>query len=307
VTNDGGPNYLYHNKHDGTFDEIGLFSGAALSLEGQERGSMGADFGDIDHDGRLDILVTNFYGEGDALYWNQGERGFTDIAWPAGIARPSVPLVGWGAGLVDMDNDGWLDIFVANGHIFPQFDTVKGSSPYRQPILLFRNNRNRTFEDISALSELDKLTPQSRRGAAFGDVNNDGKVDVLLLNVGQPPTLLINRTQNQNHAVLFHLVGTKSNKAAIGARVTVTAGNVAQFSEVRGGSSYCSQNDLRLHFGLGTETRMTADVSWPSGKKETYRDLAADFIYTIVEDKGVTAKTAFTGQTLGNRADPAVR
>lgn len=202
---------------------------------------------------------------------------------------------------------GWLDIFVANGHIFPQFDNVKGSSPYRQPVLLFRNNRNRTFEDVSALSGLDNLPPESRRGAAFGDVNNDGKVDVLLLNVGQPPTLLINRTQNQNHAVLFHLVGTKSNKAAIGARVTVTAGNVAQFSEVRGGGSYCSQNDLRLHFGLGMETSMTAEVSWPSGKKETYKDLASDFIYTIVEDKGVTAKMAFNGTVSLSKTAVAVK
>jgi hypothetical protein len=307
VTNDGGPNYLYRNKHDGTFEDVGLFSGAALSLEGQERGSMGVDFGDFDHDGRLDILVTNFSGEGTALYWNQGDRGFTDISWPAGVARPAVPYVGWGTAFFDGDNDGWLDILVANGHVFPQMDNVKGSAPYRQPVLLFRNNRNRTFEDVTTLSGLDKLPPASRRGVAFGDVNNDGKVDVLLLNVGQPPTLLINRTQNQNHAVLFHLVGTKSNKAAIGARVTVTAGSVVQFSEVRGGSSYCSQNDLRLHFGLGAETTMTAEVSWPSGMKEVYKELAADFIYTILEGKGVTEKTAFTGPSTVTKSDPPAK
>jgi len=305
VTNDGGPNYLYRNRHDGTFEEVGLFSGSALSLEGQERGSMGVDFGDFDHDGRLDILVTNFAGEGNALYWNQGDRGFTDLSWPAGVARTTVPFVGWGAGFVDVENSGWLDILVANGHVFPQMDNVKGSAPYRQPVLLFRNNRNRTFEDVSALAGLDKLTPESRRGVAFGDVNNDGKIDVLLLNVGKPPTLLINRTQNQNHAVLFRLVGTKSNKAAIGARVTVTAGNVAQFGEVRGGSSYCSQNDLRLHFGLGTETKMTVEVSWPSGKKETYKDVAADSIYTIVEDKGISEKTSFAGASAGTKGDAA--
>jgi hypothetical protein len=292
VTNDGGPNYLYHNKHDGTFEDVGLYSGAALSLEGQERGSMGVDFGDIDHDGRLDIFVTNFAGEANALYWNQGERGFTDISWPSGIARPSVSYVGWGTAFFDMDNDGWLDIFVANGHVFPQMDNVKGSAPYRQPVLLFRNNRNRTFDDVTALSGLDKLPAASRRGAAFGDVNNDGKVDILLLNVGEPPTLLINRTQTDNHAALFKLVGTKSNRAAIGARVTVTAGGVRQFSEVRSGSSYCSQNDLRLHFGLGKEAAISSvEVAWPSGKKDVVKDLAADFIYTIVEDKGLTEKT----------------
>jgi len=305
VTNDGGPNYLYRNKHDGTFEDVGPFSGAALSLEGQERGSMGVDFGDSDHDGRLDILVTNFAAEGSALYWNQGDRGFPDLSWPAGLARSTLPYVGWGAAFFDVDDDGWLDILVANGHVFPQMDNVKASAPYRQPVQLFRNNRNRTFEDVSVLAGLDKLPPASRRGAAFGDVNNDGKVDVLLLNVGQPPTLLINRTQNQNHAVLFHLVGTKSNKAAIGARVTVTAGNVVQFSEVRSGSSYCSQNDLRLHFGLGTETTMTAEVSWPSGKKETYKELAADFIYTILEDKGITEKAPFAGQSTATKLDPS--
>ena len=258
---------------------------------------MGVDFGDIDHDGRLDIFVSNFAGEGNALYWNQGERGFTDISWPSGIARPSVSYVGWGTAFFDMDNDGWLDLFVANGHVFPQMDNVKGSAPYRQPVLLFRNKQNRTFDDVTALAGLDKLPAASRRGAAFGDVNNDGKVDILLLNVGQPPTLLINRTESDNHAVLFRLVGTKSNKSAIGARVTVTSGGVTQFSEVRSGSSYCSQNDLRLHFGLGKDATISSvEVAWPSGKKESYKDLAADFIYTIVEDKGVSEKTAFTGK-----------
>ena len=308
VTNDGGPNYLYRNKHDGTFEDVGLFSGAALSLEGQERGSMGVDFGDIDHDGRLDIFVTNFAGEANALYWNQGDRGFTDISWPSGIARPSVPYVGWGTAFFDFDNSGWLDIFVANGHVFPQMDHVKGSAPYRQPVFLFRNNHDRTFEDVTSLSGLDKLPPASRRGAAFGDVNNDGKVDILLLNVGAPPTLLINRTQSSNHAVLFKLVGTKSNKASIGARVTVLAGGTSQFSEVRAGGSYCSQNDLRLHFGLGPATAIASvEIAWPSGKKETFKDLPADIIYTIVEDKGISEKTPFAGsnESLKTPKEPA--
>jgi hypothetical protein len=202
--------------------------------------------------------------------------------------------VGWGTGFVDFVNDGWLDIFEVNGHVYPQMDYVKGGAGYKQPVVLYRNNRDRTFEDITALSGLDKLPPQSRRGAAFGDINNDGKVDILILNVGQPPTLLLNRTKTSNHAVLFKLVGTRSNKAAIGARVTVTAGGMVQFSEVRSGTSYLSQNDLRLHFGLGKETTMpSVEVSWPSGKKEVYKDLAADFIYTIVEDSGVQQKVPF--------------
>jgi hypothetical protein len=294
VTNDGGPNYLYHNLHNGTFEDVGLFSGAALSLEGQERGSMGVDLGDIDHTGHLDIFVTNFAGEANALYWNQGERGFTDISWPSGIARPSAAYVGWGTAFFDMDNDGWLDLLVANGHVFPQMDNVKGSAPYRQPLELFRNKHDRTFEDVTGLAGLDKLTPASRRGAAFGDVNNDGKVDVLLFNVGAPPTLLINRTETANHAALFRLEGIKSNRAAIGARVTVVAGGVKQFDEVRSGASYCSQNDLRLHFGFGNNlTISSVEVAWPSGKKEVIKDLPADSIYTITEEKGVTAKTPF--------------
>lgn len=171
-------------------------------------------------------------------------------------------------------------------------EAVKGGVPYREPLLLFRNNRDRTFDNVTGLSGLDKLPRASRRGAAFGDVDNDGKIDVLLLNVGEPPTLLINRTASENHAVLFHLVGTKSNKAAIGARVTVTAGDLVQFDEVRGGGSYLSQNDLRLHFGLGPDISMnTVEVAWPSGKKEILHDLPADFIYTVVEGEGIHEKT----------------
>jgi hypothetical protein len=301
VANDAGPNYLYHNRHDGTFEDVGLITGAALSGDGQEQGSMGVDFGDFDHDGKLDIFVTNFTEEPDTLYRNLGAQGFADVSWNAGVAQLTYPYVGWGTALFDMDNDGWDDIFVANGHVYPQMDQVKGGVAYRQPLQLFRNKRDKTFQDMTALSGLDKLPLQSRRGAAFGDVNNDGKVDVLLMNVGEPPTLLLNRTESSNHAVLFRLVGTKSNKAAIGARVTVTAGDLTQFSEIRAGSSYMSQNDLRLHFGLGAQTSMNiVEVAWPSGTKEKYRDLAADVIYTIVEGSGVTDRIPLTGQAVPN-------
>jgi hypothetical protein len=294
VPNDGKPNYLYHNKHDGTFEDVGLLSGASLSLDGKEQGSMGVDFGDFDHDGRLDIFVTNFVDEPDALYWNQGDQGFMDIGWKAGVASITSPLVGWGTAFVDLVNDGWLDIFEVNGHVYPQMDYVKGGAGYKQPVVLYRNNHDKTFEDITALSGLDKLPPESRRGAAFGDINNDGKVDILILNVGRPPTLLLNTTQTPYHAALFKLVGTKDNRAGIGARVSVTAGGVTQFSEVRSGTSYLSQNDLRLHFGLESETVMSAvDVLWPSGKKDTFKDLPADFIYTINEDGGMQLKVPF--------------
>jgi enediyne biosynthesis protein E4 len=294
VPNDGQPNFLYHNNHDGTFEETGLMSGAALSLDGKAEGSMGVDFADIDHDGLLDIIVSNFVDEPNALYWNQGEKGFTDIAWSSGIAQDSVPMVGWGTAFFDMDNDGWDDLFIANGHVYPQMDFVKGGVGYKQPVMLYRNNRNRTFENVTAVSGLDKLPKASRRGAAFGDVNNDGKVDVLLLNVGEPPTLLINRTEGDNHAVLFKLVGTRSNKAAIGARVRVTCGDLVQYNEVRSGTSYFSQNDLRVHFGLGQNSVMNkVEVFWPSGQKDVYQGLAADMIYTLTEGGNVPQKVPF--------------
>jgi hypothetical protein len=295
VPNDGEPNYLYHNKHDGTFEEVGLMSGAALSLEGKAEGSMGVAFGDMDHDGLLDIFVTNFVDEPDALYWNQGDKGFTDIVFSAGIGQDTVPMVGWGTGFIDFTNSGWDDIFIANGHVYPQMDFVKGGVGYKQSLMLYRNNHNRTFENITALAGLDQFPKSSRRGAAFGDVNNDGKLDVLLLNVGEPPTLLINRTENSGHSVLFKLVGTKSNKAAIGARVTVTCGDLTQFDEVRSGTSYYSQNDLRLHFGLGQNTVMKkVEVSWPSGQKDVYQNLPADLIYTMVEGGTISQKTPFS-------------
>ena len=298
VTNDGGPNYLYHNKHNGTFEDVGLLSGASLSLTGVERAGMGVDFGDFDRDGQLDIYVTNYAEESDALFWNQGERGFLDIAEPAGLFQPTYFWVGWGAGFFDADNSGWPDIFVAHGHVYPQMDLIKGGAPFKEPALLFRNNRNRTFTDISALAALDQLPLLSRRGVAFGDVNNDGKTDILILNVAGPPTLLINRSESAGHAVLFKLIGTRSNKAAIGARVTITAGRLKDIEEVRSGGSYLSQNDLRLHFGLGKETLISnVEISWPSGKKEEFEKLSADTIYTVVEDGGITQKMPLLGRT----------
>ena len=243
------------------------------------------------HEGRLSMFVTTFTEQPDSLYRNLGAQGFSEASYPAKLAKPTYNPVGWGTGFFDMDNDGWPDLFIANGHVYPQMDLVPGAPRYREPMLLFRNNRDGTFEDVSSV--LAGLPDASRRGAAFGDLNNDGNIDIVVMNTGEPPTLLLNRGGNRNHRVLFKLVGTKSNRMAIGSRVTVKAGKLVQFSEVRGGGSYLSQNDPRLHFGLGAETRMDeVEIKWPSGKVEMLHDIPPDFIYTIVEGEGIKQKTA---------------
>ena len=192
-----------------------------------------------------------------------------------------------------MDNDGWLDIFVANGHVYPQVDSIPNAAHFKQPMLLFRNQRNGTFEESGAAAGFSEIPLKSRRGAAFGDINNDGCVDIVTLNVGDTPSLLLNHCPSGNHRVLFHLLGTKSNRLAIGARVTVRTGKITQFSEVKGGSSYISQNDLRQHFGLEKNAKMDeVTIRWPNGENETFRDVSADFIYTIVEGQGIRDKVA---------------
>ncbi|HWC16444.1 MAG TPA: CRTAC1 family protein [Terriglobales bacterium] len=288
VANDRGPNYLYRNQHDGSFQDVAEVLGAALSANGQAQGSMGVDIGDLGHDGLFDIFVTNFQQEADTLYRHRGARGFDDASISSGIAQITFPYVGWGTSLVDLTNNGWDDILIANGHIYPQIDEAHAGFLYREPLLLFRNNRDGTFSDITPLTSLGKLPLQSRRGLAYGDINNDGKLDVVILNVGERPTLLLNCTQNSNHAVLLKLIGTKSNRAAIGARAIVIAGKLTQMNEVRGGGSYLSQNDLRLHFGLGNHTHIDSiEIRWPSGDKQTLRDLATDSIYIVREGAGI--------------------
>jgi enediyne biosynthesis protein E4 len=305
VSNDAGPNYLYHNKHDGTFEDISTLSGAAVDANGKPQGSMGVDAADFDHDGLLDLFVPDYSHQYDILYRNRGALGFEDITANAHLATPTYEYVGWGTGFFDADNDGWPDIFVTNGHVYPQADAIEGSAPYREPIQLFRNHQDRTFEDVTVATGLEKIPWRSWRGAAFGDVNNDGKVDVLVLDADGPPLLLINRTESRNHAALFRLVGTKSNKAAIGARITVVAADLKQFDEVRGGASLFSQNDLRLHFGLGAHAVMdTVEVAWPSGKKDTFQNLAADCLYTIVEGTGRVQKTPLAKRTASPAKNP---
>jgi hypothetical protein len=293
VADDATPNHLYHNNRNGTFTDEAMVGGIALNSEGQALGSMGVTWGDYDHSGRLSMFITEFADQPNTLYRNQGSRGFEDIAMPSHLGQPSLPLVGWGTTFFDMDNDGWLDLFVANGHVYPQMDTVKGSAAYAEPMLLHRNLRNGTFEEVSKAAGLADMPLKSRRGAAFGDIANNGNIDIVVLNVGEPPSLLLNTNKIPNHRVLFRLVGTKSNRAAIGARVTIHAGGMTQFDEVRGGGSYLSQNDLRLHFGLGSATKIDlVEVRWPTGKTESFKDVAADKIYAITEEQGIKEAVA---------------
>ncbi len=291
VANDSGPNYLYRNKHDGTFEDVSMLAGIAVSGDGLQQGSMGVDWGDYLHDGRMGMFVTNFTEQPDTLYRNLGRGEFSDVSLTAKLAQPTYLNVGWGTGFVDFSNSGWLDIFIANGHVYPQMDQIPGAARYREPMQLFRNKGDGSFEDISSV--FAGIPDASRRGAAFGDLNNDGNIDIVVLDVDGPPQVLLNVSENQNHRVLFKLLGTKSNKMAIGAKVTVTAGKLVQTSEVRAGGSYISSNDPRLHFGLAAESRMDQiEIRWPSGDKEILKNVPADFIYTVTDGKGVTDKLA---------------
>lgn len=293
VANDSVPNYLYHNNRDGTFTDVGMLAGVALSGEGMELGNMGVDWGDYDHSGRLSFFVTHFEEQPNSLFQNLGSQGFNDVSWTSGVGQPGYSYVGWGTSFFDMDNDTWLDLFVANGHVYPQIDTVDVGPRYREPMLLHRNNRDGTFDEVSREAGLQAMPLESRRGAAFGDVFNNGNIDVLVLNVGRPPSLLKNMNADGYNRVSFNLIGTKSNRAAIGASLKVTARGVSQISEVHGGGSYLSQNDLRQHFGLGSASKIDSVViRWPSGTVETLRNLAPNAIYTIVEGRGIRDRTA---------------
>ena len=292
VADDATPNHLYHNNHNGTFTDEAMVGGIAMNGEGQALGSMGVTWGDYDHSGRLSMFITEFADQPNTLYRNT--REFEDVAMQSRLGQPSLPLVGWGTSFFDLDNDGWLDLFVANGHVYPQMDTVKGSAAYAQPLLLHRNLRNGTFAEVSKAAGLADMPLKSRRGAAFGDIANNGNVDVVILNVGEPPSLLLNTNANTNHRVMFHLIGTKSNRAAIGARLSVHSGSIIQFDEVRSGGSYLSQNDLRLHFGLGSAMKIDlVEVRWPNGKIETFKNLSADRIYSILEGQNIDTGASF--------------
>lgn len=284
VANDSTPNFLFHNQHNGTFKEIALEAGAAFSEEGRAQAGMGVDAGDYDNDGDLDIFVTNFSQDTNTLYRNNGDSTFTVETYPAGLGESSIPYMAWGTGLVDFDNDGWLDIFIANGHIYPEIDRYPLGSTYLEKRQLYQNRGNGRFLEVTQQVGGELLVEKSSRAAAFADYDDDGDVDVFLTNVDDRPTLLRNDGGNANHWLQLRLTGTKSNRNAIGARVTVHSAGWRQTAEVRSGGSYDSHNDFRLHFGLGRQTHVSRiEVRWPSGAMQAFETLPVDKQYLLKE------------------------
>ena len=289
VANDSVPKYLYRNNHDGTFEDTSYISGFALNDDGREQAAMGIAVGDYNRDGKVDFYITNFSDDYNTLYRNDGGGNFSDVTTRAGIANLTFPFLGWGTAFLDYDNDGLLDLFVANGHVYPGVDQHDWGTTWAQRPLLFRNLDGNKFADVPAATGSGLAIVVTSRGAAFGDLFNDGHIDVVLNNIDSTPTLLRNVVKNANHWVTFKLVGgPKSPRDAIGTKVFVSAGGVRQRGDVFSGGSYASSSDQRLHFGLGTAERIDrVEIFWPSGLRESVEVPALNKIYVVEEGKGI--------------------
>jgi enediyne biosynthesis protein E4 len=296
VGNDSVPNYLYINKGDGTFDDQSYVSGFALNSDGREIASMGVTAGDYENNGRVDFFITDFGDDYKVLFHNDGDASFTDVSYKAGVAQTTIPFVGWGDGFLDYDNDGWLDLFMVNGHVYPQVDQHDWGTTFAERALLFHNvpdgsGKGRKFEYVPPVKGTGLADVIPARGAAFGDLFNDGKIDVVINPIDGPPVLLRNVNPDHHHWVELKLVGgPKSPRDATCATVYLTANGMRQRRDVLSSESYISANDRRLHFGLGNATSAgTAEIHWPSGVKQIVRLPAVDRIYTITEGKGITS------------------
>jgi hypothetical protein len=276
VANDVTPSLLYQNNHDGTFTDIAVMAGCAYDDNGQAMSGMGVAAGDYDCDGWLDILRTNFSDETPVLYHNNGKAIFTDVTYQAGLAKYN-RFVGWGCGFFDPDNDGWPDIFYCNGSVYPELESAQADVKYLEPRVLYRNLRNGRFEDVSARAGACITALSRNMGCAFGDFDNDGNVDILINRMNDTPSLLRCERKNHNHWIAVRVAGTKSNRSGIGTRLKCVTGDHVQIDEVRSGGSFISQNDLRVHFGLGSAEKVDLlEVQWPSGSVDILRNLPAD-------------------------------
>jgi hypothetical protein len=306
VANDSTAATFYRNQKDGTFKDLAIEAGIAYSPDGKPQAGMGVAVGDFNRDGLLDIVKTNFAGDTDSLYLNLGDGTFEDHTYLSGLGI-NTRYLGWGVGFVDVDNDGWLDIFISNGHVYPEVDGSHLDAPYAEHKYLYRNLRNGQFEEVTNQAGSGMTDAVPARGCAFGDYNNDGTMDIVVNCVNAPPQLLRCDASIARNWIKLRLVGKKSNRTGIGARVTVTAttapqamsGSVkqpmVQIDELRSGGSYYSQNDLRMHFGLDQATKVDlVEIAWPSGAKDTLKDLAANKLY-VVEEGGKILKTATMG------------
>ncbi|PYV79182.1 MAG: CRTAC1 family protein [Acidobacteria bacterium] len=286
VTNDGQPNYLYRNDGDGHFTDVAYLAGVAVNQDGAEQANMGVALGDYQHNGLFSLGITHFNDEYTALFRNDGKMSFSDVSYASGIAPATTPYVGWGDAFFDFDNDGWPDLLLVNGHVYPQVDSLDITAKYREPGLLFLNQHDGTFKNISNLVGPALQTPQVSRGMAVGDLFNDGRLEIVIENLKGGPMILQPQGGPANHWISFALEGTKSNRLALNARVKAIAGDLVQTSEVLSGGSYLSQNDLRLHFGLGSKDHVDrVEIFWPDGKMEVRSNLAADRFYTIKESE----------------------
>ena len=290
VGNDSEPNFLYINKGDGTFDDQSYVSGFALNKDGREIASMGIAAGDYENNGEIDFFVTDFGDDYKVLYHNDGDASFSDVSYKAGIAQTTIPFVGWGDGFIDYDNDGWLDLFMVNGHVYPEVDQHDWGTTFAERPLLFRNEQGKKFTYIPPVKGTGLAVVTPARGAAFGDLFNDGKIDVIINPIDGPPTLLRNVNPDHHHWVEMQLVGgPKSPRDATCATVYLKANGMRMRQDVLSSGSYISANDRRLHFGLGDAADAgTAEIHWPSGAKETIKLPAQDRIYTITEGQGIT-------------------
>jgi hypothetical protein len=286
VANDTTPNYLYRNNHDGTFTDVAVRAGVAFSEDGRAQAGMGVEFEDLDNDGWLDIMVTNFSDDYNTLHRNTGKGSFRDDSYSAGIAADSFRDLSWGVGFYDFNNDGFKDVFIANGHIYPQVDRYGLNISYRQQNKLYLNLGGGKLRNVNAAAGSGLALAKSHRGAAFADFNNDGWIDVAVVALDERPTLLMNQGVRGQHWILISLAGTTSNRFGVGARITVKAGGLTQTREVKAGGSFASSNDPRAHFGLGGATQIDElVVAWPSGKVTRQVSVPADRVLTIEEGK----------------------